>query len=63
MAGKGFQDAEGKELSMLAAGLLDWAASWDRRALLGVIAALAINWFGDSLDRTLARPGAMNGFM
>ena len=44
MAEKGFQDAERKQLSMLAAGLLDWAASWDRRALLGVIAALAINW-------------------
>jgi phosphatidylglycerophosphate synthase len=31
------------------------AASWDRRALLGVIVALAVNWFGDSLDGTLAR--------
>src|SRR6266536_1753467 len=42
-------------LSMIAAGLCYWAASWDRRALLGVIVALAINWFGDSLDGTLAR--------
>jgi len=42
-------------LAMAAAGLLYWAASWDRRALLGVIAALAVNWFGDSLDGTLAR--------
>jgi phosphatidylglycerophosphate synthase len=42
-------------LSMLAAGLCYWAASWDRRALLWVIAALAVNWFGDSLDGTLAR--------
>ena len=41
--------------AMFAAGLLYWAASWDRRALLGVIAALAVNWFGDSLDGTLAR--------
>src|SRR2546425_8670130 len=42
-------------LSMIAAGLCYWAASWDRRALLGVIVALAVNWFGDSLDGTLAR--------
>lgn len=41
--------------SMIAAGLLYWAASWDERALLAVIVALAINWFGDSLDGTLAR--------
>jgi phosphatidylglycerophosphate synthase len=42
-------------LSMFAAGLCYWAASWDRRFLLWVIAALALNWFGDSLDGTLAR--------
>ena len=42
-------------LAMAAAGLCYWAASRDRRALLAVIAALAINWFGDSLDGTLAR--------
>jgi phosphatidylglycerophosphate synthase len=42
-------------VSMIAAGVLYWVASWDRRALLGVIVALAINWFGDSLDGTLAR--------
>src|SRR5205809_4734360 len=41
--------------AMIAAGLLYRAASWDRRALLAVIVALAINWFGDSLDGTLAR--------
>jgi len=41
--------------AMLAAGLCYWAASRDRRALLGVIVALAVNWFGDSLDGTLAR--------
>jgi archaetidylinositol phosphate synthase len=41
--------------AMLAAGLGYWAASWDKRALLAVIAALAVNWFGDSLDGTLAR--------
>lgn len=41
--------------AMAAAGLCYWAASWDRRALIGVIVALAVNWFGDSLDGTLAR--------
>jgi archaetidylinositol phosphate synthase len=42
-------------VAMLAAGLCYWAASTDRRALTGVIVALAVNWFGDSLDGTLAR--------
>jgi phosphatidylglycerophosphate synthase len=42
-------------LAMFCAGLGYWAASWDRRALIAVIAALAVNWFGDSLDGTLAR--------
>jgi len=42
-------------VAMFAAGLLYWVASWDRRALPAVIVALAINWFGDSLDGTLAR--------
>ena len=28
---------------------------WNRYALLGVIACLALNWLGDSLDGTLAR--------
>jgi archaetidylinositol phosphate synthase len=42
-------------VAMLAAGLCYWAASQDRRALIGVIVALAVNWFGDSLDGTLAR--------
>jgi phosphatidylglycerophosphate synthase len=41
--------------AMFFAGLGYWAARWDRRALIGVIAALAMNWFGDSLDGTLAR--------
>jgi len=41
--------------AMLGAGLCYWAASRDRRALIGAIAALALNWFGDSLDGTLAR--------
>jgi archaetidylinositol phosphate synthase len=88
MAEKTFQDAERKQISMLAkaekkalvwlahrlpswvnsdhltvlgfvamfaAGMLYWAASRDRRALLMVVVALVINWFGDSLDGTLAR--------
>ncbi|MEO8592782.1 MAG: CDP-alcohol phosphatidyltransferase family protein [Candidatus Solibacter sp.] len=42
-------------VAMIAAGLCYWAASWDRRYLLVVIAALVVNWFGDSLDGTLAR--------
>jgi archaetidylinositol phosphate synthase len=41
--------------AMFAAGILYWVASWDKRALLAVIVALAVNWFGDSLDGTLAR--------
>lgn len=42
-------------IAMFAAGACYWRASQDRRALIGVIVALAVNWFGDSLDGTLAR--------
>lgn len=42
-------------VAMLAAGLTYWYARWNPAALLAVIAWLAINWFGDSLDGTLAR--------
>jgi archaetidylinositol phosphate synthase len=42
-------------VAMGVAGLCYWGASRDRRALIGVILALALNWFGDSLDGTLAR--------
>ena len=42
-------------LAMFMAGASYWAASVDRRALLLVVVALGINWFGDSLDGTLAR--------
>jgi len=42
-------------VSMFAAGLGYWASSRDSRALLAVIGALVVNWFGDSLDGTLAR--------
>lgn len=39
----------------LAAGAAFAAAAWDRRALLLVPLMLAVNWFGDSLDGTVAR--------
>ena len=42
-------------LAMTAAGICYWLARYDRRALLGVIVALVVNWFGDSLDGTVAR--------
>jgi archaetidylinositol phosphate synthase len=42
-------------VAMLAAGLCYWVApSWPG-ALPGVVLMLAVNWFGDSLDGTLAR--------
>lgn len=42
-------------LAMLLAGLAFWASRWEERALLIVVVALVLNWFGDSLDGTLAR--------
>ncbi len=42
-------------LGTLGAGLCFWLARWNKYALYGVVACLAINWFGDSLDGTLAR--------
>jgi len=42
-------------LSMLGAGLCYWLAREHRIGLLLVILCLAVNWFGDSLDGTLAR--------
>jgi phosphatidylglycerophosphate synthase len=42
-------------VAMFAAGLCYWLSRYDRRALLLVIVALVVNWFGDSLDGTLAR--------
>jgi len=41
--------------AMLAAGLAFWASSFNPWFLLGVVGALALNWFGDSLDGTVAR--------
>ena len=42
-------------VSLVAAGASYWAASRQSLALLAVIVFLALNWFGDSLDGTLAR--------
>ena len=42
-------------LAMIGAGACYAYARWNKWALLGVIACLAINWVGDSLDGTLAR--------
>ncbi len=42
-------------LGMLGAGVSYIAARWHTYGLLGVIAGLILNWFGDSLDGTLAR--------
>jgi phosphatidylglycerophosphate synthase len=41
--------------AMVAAGAGYALASWDTRALWIVVVALGVNWFGDSLDGTLAR--------
>ena len=41
--------------AMFIAGGAFAAARWNRGALWLVVAALAVNWFGDSLDGTLAR--------
>jgi archaetidylinositol phosphate synthase len=42
-------------LALLGAGLGYWYARWNKAGLLIVIACLALNWLGDSLDGTLAR--------
>jgi phosphatidylglycerophosphate synthase len=41
--------------AMVGAGLSYWLARWTPAGLILVIVFLAINWFGDSLDGTLAR--------
>ncbi|NDQ56095.1 MAG: CDP-alcohol phosphatidyltransferase family protein [Acidipila sp.] len=41
--------------AMLGAGFSYWLARYHRAGLLLVILWLAVNWFGDSLDGTLAR--------
>jgi phosphatidylglycerophosphate synthase len=42
-------------LSMLGAGLSFWAARFEPMSLVLVVVFLGLNWFGDSLDGTLAR--------
>ncbi len=42
-------------IGMAGAGLSFWLGSAEPLALLGVVVFLAINWFGDSLDGTVAR--------
>ncbi len=42
-------------VAQIGAGVCYALASRNRHALLGVIACLAVNWMGDSLDGTLAR--------
>lgn len=42
-------------LGMLLTGISYWLARWNPLALLLAIFWLAVNWFGDSLDGTLAR--------
>jgi archaetidylinositol phosphate synthase len=41
--------------AMFLAGLSYWVARWNRVGLLFATFCLALNWFGDSLDGTLAR--------
>ena len=41
--------------AQVATGVCYALAGWDRRMLLAAIICLALNWFGDSLDGTLAR--------
>ena len=41
--------------AMAVAGLAFWASQWNPATLLVVVGALGVNWFGDSLDGTLAR--------
>jgi archaetidylinositol phosphate synthase len=42
-------------VAQIGAGVCYALSAWNRWALLGVIACLALNWLGDSLDGTLAR--------
>ena len=42
-------------LAMVGVGASYWASRWNELALLGAVAGLALNWFGDSLDGTVAR--------
>jgi len=41
--------------AQIATGVCYALAGWDRRMLIAAILCIAMNWFGDSLDGTLAR--------
>ena len=41
--------------AMAVAGAAYWASHWHSAALFVAVGALAVNWFGDSLDGTVAR--------
>ena len=41
--------------AMAVAGVAFWASNWHDASLFIVVGALAVNWFGDSLDGTVAR--------
>lgn len=41
--------------AMAGVGVAFWASTWSDLALIGAVAGLALNWFGDSLDGTVAR--------
>lgn len=41
--------------AQIATGVCYALAGWDRRMLLAAIVCIGVNWFGDSLDGTLAR--------
>jgi archaetidylinositol phosphate synthase len=42
-------------LGMIMAGVFYWLARWSPWAFAGAVVSLGVNWFGDSLDGTLAR--------
>src|SRR5207244_8867743 len=42
-------------LGMFMAGGCYYLAKWNSLALVGAVVSLGINWFGDSMDGTLAR--------
>jgi archaetidylinositol phosphate synthase len=42
-------------MAMVMAGLSYWFSRWHQIGLVAVVFWLAVNWFGDSLDGTLAR--------
>src|SRR5438046_7750355 len=42
-------------LGMILSGVFYALAKWNSLALVGAVVSLGINWFGDSLDGTLAR--------